>query len=99
MKIFPKFDRVLVKRESLKDASSVIIIPDQVDKQNRSERGEVVAVGPTAGMYDKDMEKVETIKVGAKVIFGKHAGAEIQMDKESYWIVQDTDILAEYEND
>ena len=95
MKIIPKFDRVLLKRESLQTKGSVIVIPEQIAKANQSERGEVIAVGPTAGVW-KDNVKLESIQVGEHVVFGKHAGIEVKVDDEVYWLVQDTDIHASF---
>lgn len=97
VQIIPKFDRVLIKRETLQEKSSLIHIPESVDKTNRPERGIVIAVGPTAYISDSEGKKVEEIEVGVKVIFAKHAGAPIEIDEtdDEYWIVSDTDILAE----
>lgn len=95
MNIYPKFDRVLIKRETLQEKTSLIVIPKDIDERNASERGEVIEIGPTVGVY-KNGELIETIKVGSKVIFGKHAGVKIEIEDETFWIIQDTDILAEY---
>lgn len=92
--IVPKFDRVLIKRESFKK-DSVIFIPDEIARDNAPARGVVVAVGPTAYISDKDGNKVEEIVVGSHVIFARHAGSSIKEGDEEYWICQDTDILAE----
>ena len=93
MKIIPKFDKVLLKREGMQAKESLIIIPDKIAKNNASERGVVIAVGPAAGMWE-DGVKIEAITVGERVIFARHAGVEVKVDDEAYFIVQDMDIHA-----
>lgn len=93
MTIVPKFDRVLIRRESLQKKNSLIVIPEQISKSNQPAKGEVIAVGPTAGVW-KDGEKIESVKIGEKVIFARHSGVAIELDgEEDFWIVQDNDIL------
>lgn len=79
----PLFARVLIEREKL--PTKHIIIPETAATRNAPAKGIVTAVGPTA---DKSIE------VGARVIFGRHAGDEIEDSGEKKWIVQDEDILA-----
>ena len=98
--IQPKFDRVLIKRDTLSNElraqQSKIILPESVNKSNLSEKGTVVAVGRSAGLYLDD-ELIESIEIGARVIFAKHAGVEVRLDNDSkdvYYLIQDNDILA-----
>lgn len=80
----PLFARVLIERESLQQKTR-ILIPETAAKRNAPAIGTVVAVGPTA---DKSIE------VGARVVFGRHAGDEIEVGDKKLWITQDEDILA-----
>lgn len=59
----PLFARVLIKRE-IEEKRGSIILPDA--KRHARHEGVVLAKGSTAD---------ESIKVGDRVIFGKHAGA------------------------
>lgn len=79
----PLFARVLIERESLQQKTS-ILIPETAAKRNAPAIGKVIAVGPTA---DKSIE------VGARVVFGRHAGDEIEEGGRKFWICQDEDIL------
>ena len=81
--VTPLFARVLLKRESIQ-AKTKILIPQTVEKRNAPAKGVVSAKGPAADA---------SIKVGAKVIFGQHAGAWIDVDGEELYICADEDIL------
>jgi chaperonin GroES len=90
----PKLDRVLVKRESLKDKTSLIELPAAVESSTRPARGVIVALGPTVGYVDeKSGDILPGIEVGERVIFGRNAGVEVDLDGEKYWLVTDRDIL------
>lgn len=89
-KYTPLFARVLIKRE-IEEKRGSIIIPDA--KRHARCEGTVISTGPTAD---------ESIKVGQKVIFGKHAGAWLDgtytkgadNDDGTIFICQDEDVLA-----
>ena len=87
VKYKPVFARVLIERELKK--SSSIIIPDGAAKRNAPSTGIIVALGETAA---------SVLEVGQKVLFGKHAGAWLDPNKENddgtLYICQDEDILA-----
>jgi len=96
MQFKPKYDRVLVRRESLQERASLIHIPEDADKKERPARGVIVALGPLVGYVDDESKKiVRDLAVGMKVIFGRHAGTEIEYGDEKVWIVTDRDILCE----
>lgn len=92
----PKFGRVLIEREVKK--ASGIIIPEGAAKRNAPSVGTIVALGETAGWTDSyndqgEITPTQTLKIGDKVLFGKHAGAWID-DQDVLFICQDADILA-----
>lgn len=66
---------------------SGIVIPDTVEKEKKEE-GKVIAIG------DGDKIKQLKLKVGDKVIFGKYAGDEIEIDDVEYKVLKDEDLLA-----
>lgn len=95
MKYEPKFGRVLIERE--KPKASGIIIPENTAKRIAPCIGNIVALGETAGWtesYDNGESKpTQTMKIGDKVLFGRHSGAWID-GEETLFICQDQDILA-----
>jgi chaperonin GroES len=83
----PLQDRVLVEAAPAEEKTSGgIIIPDTA--KEKPQRGTVVAVGN--GKKDEPM----TVKVGDKVLYGKYAGTEINVDGKEYLIMRESDIFA-----
>lgn len=60
----PLFARVLIKRE-VQTESGGVLIPETIAKRHARCEGIVIAKGPTAD---------ESIEIGKRVIFGRHAG-------------------------
>lgn len=87
MKLKPIEDHVVVKLSSEAEEKKIggIIIPDTA--KEKPNMAKVIAVGT-----DEDLKKA--IKVGDKVLFGKYAGTEIELDGEKYLILSKSDILA-----
>jgi chaperonin GroES len=94
MNIKPLGDRILVKPLATEEVTkSGIVIPDTAEKEKK-EQGEIIAIG--------EGEKIKklNLKVGDKVLFGKYAGDDVELDnKESnsrveYKFLKDEDILA-----
>ncbi len=92
MKIRPLQDRVLVQRiEEEEKSKGGIIIPDTA--KEKPQEGKVVAVGP--GRLDENGKRTPlSVKPGDRVLFGKYAGSEIEVDDENYLIMREEDILA-----
>lgn len=87
MKIKPLADRVLVKPAAAEEKTvSGIIIPDTA--KEKPLKGEVIAVGK--GTKDEEM----VVKANDKVLYGKYAGTEIEIDGTQYLIMRQSDILA-----
>ncbi len=88
--IRPLSDRVLVRPDSAEEkTSSGSIIPDSA--KEKPQRGTVVAVGD--GRVE-DGKKIEmSVKEGDKVLYGKYAGTEIEIDGEELMIMRENDIL------
>ncbi len=66
--------------------SSGIIIPESA--QEKQAKGTIIAVGK--GSEENIME----VKVGDKVLYGKFAGTEVELDGTNYLIMEQSDILA-----
>lgn len=93
MNVRPLSDRVLVKPVHEDEATHAgIILPDTVSKE-KSEKGEVVAVGP-GRLADDGRVVPMTVKVGQKVLFKKYSPDEIKVGKEELLIISESDILA-----
>ncbi len=92
MKIRPLHDRVIVKRVDEEETTKGgIIIPDTA--KEKPVEGKVVAVGD--GKVSDDGKKIPLeVKAGDKVLFGKYAGTEIQIEGEENLIMREDDIIA-----
>jgi chaperonin GroES len=87
MKIRPINRKVLVKRIEEEVKKGGIIIPDTV--KEKPQKGKVIEVAKVK----KDEDPMQ-VKKGEKVLFGKYAGSEIEIDNEEYLLMSEEDILA-----
>ena len=96
MKIKPLNDRVLVLRiKEEEKTSGGIIIPDTA--KEKPQEGRVVAVGP--GKVDDNGKRISLdVKANDRVLFGKYAGTEINIDGVEHLIMKEDDILGIIEN-
>ena len=91
MNIRPLQDRVIVKRiEEEEKTAGGIIIPDTA--KEKPQEGEVVAVGKGRAGDDGKVTPLD-VKVKDRVLFGKYAGTEINLDGEEHIIMREDDIL------
>jgi chaperonin GroES len=92
MKVRPLHDRVIVKRvEEEETTKGGIIIPDTA--KEKPVEGKIIAVGD--GKVADDGKKIPLeVKAGDKVLFGKYAGTEIQIEGEENLIMREDDIIA-----
>ena len=87
MKIKPLGDRILVKPLTEDTMTkSGIVLPESAEKEQK-EQGEIVALG------SGDKIRKLKLKVGQRVVFGKYAGEEIEIEKVEYKFLKDEDIL------
>ena len=91
MKLKPLADRVVVLRiEEDNKTSGGIIIPDTA--KEKPQKGKVVAVGP--GKVDENGKRMAMgVKKNDRVLFGKYAGTEIQIEGVEHLIMREDDIL------
>jgi len=87
LKIQPLSDRVLLEpiQAETKTASG-LYIPDSA--KEKPQIATVVAIGK--GLKDVPM----TVKVGDKVIYGKYAGTELNLEGKDYIMMREADLLA-----
>ena len=92
MRVRPLYDRILVQRMQEEERTKGgIIIPDTA--KEKSVEGKVVAVGKGKINDKGDLVPLE-VKPGDRVMFGKYAGTEIQIEGEDYLIIREDDLLA-----
>ncbi|MBI2048669.1 MAG: co-chaperone GroES [Parcubacteria group bacterium] len=89
----PLGDRVVVRPEKFEEKTAGgIIIPDTA-RQEKPEKGFVVAVGE-GKMSDDGRVLPMRVKVGDKVMFSKYGYDEVKIDGEDYFIVSESTIVA-----
>jgi chaperonin GroES len=87
MTVKPMADRILVLPEPAEEKTSTgLFIPDTA--KEKPVKGEVVAVGN--GTKDEEM----VLKVGDKVLYGKYAGTELEVEGKKYLIMRQSDVFA-----
>jgi chaperonin GroES len=92
MKIRPLQDRVIVKRlEEEEKSAGGIIIPDTA--KEKPMEAKVTAVGKGKVTEDGKLLPME-VKVGDKILIGKYAGTEVQIEGEEHLIMREDEILA-----
>ena len=92
MKVRPLHDRVIVKRiKEEEKTKGGIIIPDTA--KEKPIEGKVVAVGPGKLLETGKKQPLE-VKKGDRILFGKYAGTEINIEGEEHLIMREDDIIA-----
>jgi chaperonin GroES len=90
MKLRPLGDRVLVRRVEGDEKVRGIIIPDTA--KEKPQEGKVIAVGPGARDESGKVEPPD-VKAGDRVLFGKYAGMDVEIDGVEYLVLREGDIL------
>ncbi len=83
----PLNDRVIVEPMKAEEKTSGgIIIPDTA--KEKPQKGIVIAAGP--GKKDEPT----TVKEKDTILYGKHAGIEVEIEGHPYLIMRESDVLA-----
>lgn len=91
MGIRPLSDKIVVRvLEDADQTSGGIFIPDSA--KEKSQKGEVIAVGTGKTLDNGEKEKME-VKVGDKVLFAKYAGTDVKYEDETLKILSEKDVL------
>ena len=91
MKLRPLDDRVVIKQsEAEEKTSGGIILPDAA--KEKPQIGKIIATGP-GKLLDDGKRSEMSVKKNDKVIYGKYMGSEIEIDREKYVILRESDIL------
>lgn len=92
MSIRPIGDRIAVKPVAAEETTkSGIVLPGSA--QEKPHQGEVVAVGSGYVAQATGQRIPLEIKVGDKVVYGKHAGIEVKFDGEELVLLTENDVL------
>ena len=92
MSIRPIGDRIAVKPVAVEEKTkSGIVLPGSA--QEKPHQGEVVAVGSGYVSQATGQRIPLEIKVGDKVVYGKHAGIDVKLDGEELVLLTENDIL------
>lgn len=91
MLITPMFDRVIIKKVPFDTMTKGgLFIPDAV--KEKPFLGDIVSCGPgkrtEAGQF-----LPMTLKRGDRVLFGKYAGSEVEIDGEKLLLLKEEDVL------
>ena len=88
----PLADRVLIKVvEAEEKTKGGIFLPDTAQK--KSQKGEVLAVGP-GKVADNGTRIPMELKAGDHVLFAKYAGTDIEENNEKFLLSAERDVLA-----
>jgi chaperonin GroES len=91
MKLRPLDDRIVIKQsEAEEKTAGGILLPDTA--KEKPQIGKVVAIGP-GKLLDDGKRGEMSVKKNDEVIYGKYAGNEIEIDREKYVIVRESDVL------
>ena len=92
MSIRPIGDRIAVKPVAVQEKTkSGIVLPGSA--QEKPHQGEVIAVGSGYVSQATGQRIPLEVKVGDKVVYGKHAGIEVKFDGEELVLLTENDIL------
>jgi chaperonin GroES len=90
-RVRPLADRVLVQRfEDEETKVGGIIVPDTA--KEKPLRAKVIATGPGRRTDDGGLVKPE-VTAGDRILIGKYAGNDIEMDGEEFLILREDEIL------
>ncbi len=90
MKVQPLGDRILIRRIEEKEKRGSIVIPDTA--KEKPLQAKVIAVGAGRKTDEGKVLPLE-VKVGDKVLVGKYAGTEVEIEGEEHVIVREEDLL------
>jgi chaperonin GroES len=92
VKFSPLQDRLLVVRIDAEETTrGGIIVPDTA--QEKPQEGRVVAVGPGRRLEDGSLRPLD-VSPGDRILFGKYAGTEIQVEGVEHLILREDDVFA-----
>ena len=95
MRLVPVGDNVILKREESEERSAGgIVLPDTA--QEKPARGRILAVGDGSPLANGS-RAAPMVAEGDRVLFGRYAGTEVEIDGEPFLILRESEILAVFE--
>ncbi len=91
MKLRPLDDRIVIKQsDAEKKTTGGIILPDTA--KEKPQIGKIVAIGPGKLLENGKRSKM-SVKKNDEVIYAKYIGSEVEIDREKYVVLHESDIL------
>ncbi|MHC4657999.1 MAG: co-chaperone GroES [Planctomycetota bacterium] len=91
MKLRPLDDRVVIKQSDAEEKTTGgIYLPDTA--KEKPQIGKIIATGPGKLLDDGKRSKM-SVKKNDEVLYGKYMGNEIEIDREKYVILRESDLL------
>jgi len=91
MNLKPLDDRIVIKQSDAEERTAGgIILPDSA--KEKPQIGKVVAIGPGKLLDDGKRAKM-SVKKKDEVIYAKYIGSDIEIDREKYVILRESDVL------
>ena len=91
MNLKPLDDRIVIKQsEAEEKTAGGIILPDTA--KEKPQIGKVVAIG-RGKLLDDGMRVKLSVNKNDEVIYGKYMGSDIEIDREKYVILRESDVL------
>ena len=91
MKLKPLDDRVVIKQSDAEEKTTGgIILPDTA--KEKPQIGKIIATGP-GKLLDNGKRGQMSVKKNDKVIYAKYIGNDVEVDREKYVILKESDIL------
>ena len=85
----PTDNRIFVIPEEESTSAGGIVL---TGKQEKSSVGTLIAKGP-GSMKDDGSRQAMTLEVGQKVLFGKYAGTEVELDGRKFLVMNADDVI------
>jgi len=91
MKLRPLDDRIVIKQSDADEKTTGgIYLPDTA--KEKPQIGKVIATGP-GKLLDSGKRGEMSVKKNDKVIYAKYIGSEVEIDREKYVILRESDVL------
>lgn len=91
MKLKPLDDRIVIKQsEAEEKTTGGIILPDTA--KEKPQIGKIVATGP-GKLLDNGKRSKMSVKKKDEVLYAKYSGSDVEIDREKYVILRESDIL------
>lgn len=91
MKLRPLDDRIVIKQSDADEKTTGgIYLPDTA--KEKPQIGKIIATGP-GKLLDSGKRGEMSVKKNDKVIYAKYIGSEVEIDREKYVILRESDVL------